>query len=210
MQVILKKEGYVVQIAESGTDALNVIKNNYYDIILLDLGLPDLDGIEVLKIIRNQTDSPIIIISARNTELSKVEALDLGADDYITKPFGTKELLARIRTSLRHHKNNALETVIDDNGLKIDFEKRLVFKNNQEIHLTNNEFKILYYLFQNIGKAVTYQQLLKAVWGVYLGDEKTLRVNISNIRKKIEDTPLEPKYLLTEIGVGYRLKDWRT
>lgn len=211
MAVVLKKEGYDVECAESGMAALTVLQEKEIHLILLDLGLPDIDGIELLKILRKRMELPILIISARNNEIGKVEALDLGADDYITKPFGTKELLARIRTAMRHVKYfNREETSIVNGALKIVFDKHLLYVADQEVHLTKNEFRILKLLFQNLGKVVTYEQLMYHIWGPYAGDPQVIRVNMSNIRKKIEKKPLEPEYIITEIGVGYRMRDHRT
>jgi two-component system KDP operon response regulator KdpE len=166
---------------------------------------------DLLKILRKRMELPIVIISARNNEEEKVKALDLGADDYVTKPFGTNELLARIRTALRHKNTQAATSpIIENNTLSIDFEKQLVYKDGQEIHLTKNEYRILALMFRQLGKVVTYQTLMTEVWGPYSNDSQTLRVNMSNIRKKIETDTLKPEYLVTEIGVGYRLRDHRT
>lgn len=210
MEVILKQEHYQLHIAMNASEALMMFQTNTIDLVLLDLGLPDMDGIELLKIIRQQMGLPILILSARDSELEKVKALDLGADDYVTKPFGTHELLARIRTVIRRH-SLMPEAVqgIENKDLRIDFEKKLVYKHHQEIHLTKNEYRILEVMFLNIGKIVNYQTLVTSVWGPYAEDQKTLRVNVSNIRKKIEEQTLKPEYLLTEIGVGYRLRDYR-
>ena len=137
--------------------------------------------------------------------------MDLGADDYVTKPFGTNELLARIRTALRHQNvQTEAISVIENKALKIDFEKQLVYKDGREIHLTKNEYRILALMFRQLGKVVTYQTLMTEVWGPYSDDSQTLRVNMSNIRKKIEKDTLKPEYLITEIGVGYRLRDHRS
>lgn len=210
MEVILKQEHYQLHIAMNASEALMMFQTNTIDLVLLDLGLPDMDGIELLKIIRQQMELPILILSARDSELEKVKALDLGADDYVTKPFGTHELLARIRTVIRRHSlmPEAVQE-IENKDLRIDFEKKLVYKHHQEIHLTKNEYRILEVMFLNIGKIVNYQTLVTSVWGPYAEDQKTLRVNVSNIRKKIEEQTLKPEYLLTEIGVGYRLRDYR-
>lgn len=211
MEVVLTQERYPLTIASTGMEALTAFQTNSFDLVLLDLGLPDIDGIDLLKILRKRMKLPIIIISARNNENEKVTALDLGADDYVTKPFGTNELLARIRTALRHQNVKTEElSVIENKALKIDFEKQLVYKENQEIHLTKNEFRILALMFRQLGKVVTYQNLLTEVWGPYSNDSQTLRVNMSNIRKKIENDTLKPEYLITEIGVGYRLRDYRS
>ena len=210
MEVVLEKERYQLVIAATGMEALMLLQEESFDLLLLDLGLPDIDGVELLKIIRKRMTLPVIIISARNNEIDKVKALDLGADDYVTKPFGTNELLARIRTALRHNNRPLLASqVIENKGLKIDLDRQLFYKGGTEIHLTKNEFRILTVLFQNLGKVVTYDTLMTTVWGPYAGDAQTLRVNMSNLRKKIEDNTLEPEYLITEIGVGYRLRDYR-
>lgn len=210
MEVVLDQQRYQLTVANTGMEALTAFQTTSIDLVLLDLGLPDIDGIDLLKILRKRMHLPIIIISARNNEAEKVKALDLGADDYVTKPFGTNELLARIRTALRHQ-NVQAETVsvVENNALKIDFDRQLVYKEGQEIHLTKNEYRILALMFRQIGKVVTYQTLMTEVWGSYSDDSQTLRVNMSNIRKKIEKDTLKPEYLITEIGVGYRLRDHR-
>lgn len=210
MEVVLMQENYQLYTTTSASDALVIFQTQTIDLVLLDLGLPDIDGIDLLKIIRRQMDLPVLILSARNNELEKVKALDLGADDYVTKPFGTQELLARIRMAFRRQiRRPELLQSIENRDLCIDFDKKLVYKNHQEIHLTKNEYRILEVMFLNIGKIVNYQTLLTSVWGPYADDQKTLRVNMSNIRKKIEGQTLKPEYLLTEIGVGYRLHDYR-
>lgn len=211
MEVVLGQERYQLTVASTGMEALTAFQTTSIDLVLLDLGLPDIDGIDLLKILRKRMHLPIIIISARNNEEEKVKALDLGADDYVTKPFGTNELLARIRTALRHQnvQTEAL-TIVENKNLKIDFEKQLVYKDNHEIHLTKNEYRILALMFRQLGKVVTYQTLMTEVWGPYSDDSQTLRVNMSNIRKKIEQDTLKPEYLITEIGVGYRLRDHRS
>ncbi|MEG0373423.1 MAG: response regulator transcription factor [Enterococcus sp.] len=211
MEVVLQQERYQLTVVDNGMAALNAFQTNSFDLVLLDLGLPDIDGIDLLKILRKRMKLPIIIISARKNENEKVKALDLGADDYVTKPFGTGELLARIRTALRHQGTNTdQQVVIENKDLKIDFDKQLVYKEGHEIHLTKNEYRILALMFKQLGKVVTYQSLLTEVWGPYSDDSQTLRVNMSNIRKKIESNTLKPEYLITEIGVGYRLRDHRT
>lgn len=210
MEVVLSKENYQLKVAKTGMEALTLLQTESFDLLLLDLGLPDIDGIDLLKIVRKRMAIPIIILSARTNELEKVKALDHGADDYVTKPFGTHELLARIRTSLRHSTNQVIESpTIENKDLKIDFEKQLLYKLGKEVHLTKNEYRILKVLFENLGKVVTYNTLMTAVWGPYAGDAQILRVNMSNIRKKMEYNTLEPEYLTTEIGVGYRMKDYR-
>lgn len=209
MEVVLAKEHYHVTIATTGMEALNVFQENSFDLLLLDLGLPDIDGIELLKIIRKRLATPLIVISARNNEHEKVKALDLGADDYVTKPFGMNELLARIRTAFRHRKQEELPSVITNGELTLDTESQLLTKAGEPIHLTKNEYRILLVLFQHLGKVVTYRVLTSEVWGPYGTDSQVLRVNMSNIRKKIEKNTIRPEYLITEIGVGYRLRDYR-
>lgn len=211
MEVVLDQERYQLTIGRTGMEALTAFQTTSIDLVLLDLGLPDIDGIDLLKILRKRLHLPIIIISARSNEEEKVKALDLGADDYVTKPFGTNELLARIRTALRHQNvQTEAISVIENKALKIDFEKQLVYKDGREIHLTKNEYRILALMFRQLGKVVTYQTLMTEVWGPYSDDSQTLRVNMSNIRKKIEKDTLKPEYLITEIGVGYRLRDHRS
>ncbi|MDD9141624.1 response regulator transcription factor [Enterococcus avium] len=211
MEVVLDQERYQLTIARTGMEALTAFQTTSIDLVLLDLGLPDIDGIDLLKILRKRLHLPIIIISARSNEEEKVKALDLGADDYVTKPFGTNELLARIRTALRHQNvQTEAISVIENKALKIDFEKQLVYKDGREIHLTKNEYRILALMFRQLGKVVTYQTLMTEVWGPYSDDSQTLRVNMSNIRKKNEKDTLKPEYLITEIGVGYRLRDHRS
>ena len=182
------------------------------DIILLDLGLPDMDGLDVISSVRSWSLCPIIVLSARTTDNDKVSSLDLGADDYITKPFSTNELLARIRTSLRHSNRVVTNDSVSEKpyaalGLKIDFMKRIITRDGEPIHLTPVEYKIVAYIAKNSGKVITYSSILKNVWGPNMdeNDNKILRVNMANIRRKIEPNPAEPTYILTELGVGYRM-----
>ena len=211
MEVVFEREQYRLTVAANGMETLTALQAETFDVILLDLGLPDIDGMDLLKILRKRMDLPIVVISARKDENEKVAALDLGADDYVTKPFGTNELLARIRTALRHKKTKEEQTlIVVNNALKIDFDKQLVYKNDQEIHLTKNEYRLLKCLFEQIGKVVTYQTLMTQVWGPYSEDSQILRVNMSNIRKKIETNTLKPEYIITEIGIGYLLRDYRS
>ncbi|WP_430602317.1 two-component system, OmpR family, KDP operon response regulator KdpE [Enterococcus sp. DIV0724b] len=208
MGAVLEKEKHTIHIAHSALEGLSTFRMWSVDLILLDLGLPDQDGIQVLKKIRETSPVPVIIISARDHENNKVEALDLGADDYITKPFGTPELLARIRTALRHAVNGAKLSEakkIINGELCIDIEHHTVSKGGQVIHLTPNEYKIIQVLAENVGKVLTHTYISQKVWGPYSNESQTLRVNMSNIRKKIEDNPVEPDYILTEIGIGYRM-----
>jgi two-component system KDP operon response regulator KdpE len=175
--------------------------------VILDLGLPDLDGVEVTRRMREWTQIPIIILSVREREIDKIAALDAGADDYLTKPFGTGELMARIRASIRRSINQDHEPVIEIHHLKIDLARRRVALANQDIALTPTEYDILRLMAQNSGKVITHHQLLQQVWGQSYGEDlHLLRVNISNLRRKIEPDPTRPYYILTEAGVGYRLR----
>jgi two-component system KDP operon response regulator KdpE len=212
ISTILTHNNYNVIKADKGNEAIKLTASHCPDLILLDLGLPDMDGIEVLKSIREWSGIPIIVVSARGHEREKVEALDLGADDYIMKPFGTSELLARIRTAVRHNRKgrdeNQLEAEkITIGALCIDYEKRIVKVEDKEVHLTPIEYKIIVLLSQNVGKVLTHDLIMKEIWGPYLNENQTLRVNMANIRRKIEVNPAEPKYIVTEVGVGYRMVD---
>ena len=213
MGKVLKRHEYRVLCADTGAQGLEIIRSQCPDIILLDLGLPDMNGFQIIRDVRTWTSTPIIVISARTAEQEKVSALDLGADDYITKPFGTSELLARIRASLRH--SNRLRTdsplylrAYRHGEMTLDFSRRLLTIGSQVIHLTPIEYKIVAYLAQNSGKVITYATLLSNVWGPYAdSDNKILRVNMANIRRKIEDDPAQPRYIFTEVGVGYRMAE---
>lgn len=207
----LDSHEYKVTAANNGKDGLALITSSLPDLVLLDLGLPDMDGMDIIRKTREWSSLPIIVISARTQEKEKVQALDAGADDYITKPFATFELLARIRTAIRHNNKlsddsqNANRPYAAD-GLTIDFERRLVTLHGKEIHLTRVEYKIVSLLAKNSGKVMTYDTLIDQVWGPYADDNnRILRVNMANIRRKIEENPGEPKYIFTELGVGYRM-----
>lgn len=207
----LTAQGYKVTVSETGSQGLSLITSSCPDLILLDLGLPDMDGMDIIKELRAWASIPIIVISARVLEPEKVAALDLGADDYITKPFGSSELLARIRTALRH--SNKLNTdpllfhrPYQADGLVVDFEKHLITVQEKEIHLTQVEFKIIALLAQNSGRVMTYDAIISKIWGPYATDNnRILRVNMANIRRKLEANPAEPHYIFTEIGIGYRM-----
>jgi two-component system KDP operon response regulator KdpE len=181
------------------------------DVILLDLGLPDRDGLEVAKELRGWSATPIIVLSARGREQDKVAALDLGADDYLTKPFGVEELLARIRVALRHAAmpaGAAPEPIFDAGDLKVDLPARRVWRAGEEVHLTPTEYKLLAVMVRNAGKVLTHRQLLKEVWGInYVNQAHYVRVYLAQLRQKIEADPARPRLLLTEPGVGYRLRD---
>jgi two-component system KDP operon response regulator KdpE len=180
------------------------------DLIVLDLGLPDMDGVDVIKTIREWSGMPIIILSARNTEQHKIDALDAGADDYLTKPFGLGELLARIRVAMRHSINSPAQDqsgVFTTGALKVDLLKRQVFVGDREVHLTLIQYRLLSVLIKNAGKVLTHQYLLKEVWGPsYRDNSHYLRIYMSQLRQKLETDPTQPQYLLTESGVGYRLR----
>lgn len=205
----LSADKYKVIKCGLGRDALSLISSHCPDLVLLDLGLPDMDGTAVIEEVRKWSAIPIIIISARTEEEDKVDALDLGADDYITKPFGTSELLARIRTAMRHRgfsTSKAVSSLYKSKSLYIDFEKRSILVDNKEIHLTQIEFKIITLLAKNCGKVLTYDYILTHIWGPFTaGDNQILRVNMANIRRKIEKNPADPEYIFTEVGVGYRM-----
>ncbi len=212
ISAILKSNNYSVIKTEKGQEAISMVASHCPDLILLDLGLPDIDGIEVLKNIRQWTSTPIIIVSARGNEREKVEMLDLGADDYITKPFGTSELLARIRTAVRHNQKGISDNFSETgkvciNGLMIDFDKRTVKLDGNEVHFTPIEYKIVVLLSKYAGKVLTHDFIIKEIWGPYANENQALRVNMANIRRKIEKNPAEPKYIVTEIGVGYRMNE---
>ena len=211
VRATLGSEGFSLVEAENGKEGISLAASHHPEIVLLDLGLPDIDGLEVIKQIREWTSVPIIVISARGKEKDKVAALDAGADDYLTKPFGVAELMARIRVSLRHAQRTSREPdepVFEVGELRLDFSKRHVFISKKEIHLTPIEYKLLSMLARHAGKVVTQRQLLIEVWG-QARDEQThyLRIYIHQLRQKLEANPVRPRYLITEAGVGYRLKD---
>jgi two-component system KDP operon response regulator KdpE len=193
--------------AESGHAALAAAVAVKPEIILLDLGLPDMDGVEVIRRIREWSQVPIIVLSVREQEDDKVQALDAGADDYLTKPFGVAELLARIRVALRRSLQQAPEPVFRRDELEVDLARRRVSVRNEEVQLTPTEYELLRLLVTHAGKVLTHGQILRQIWGVaYVEQPHVLRVNISNLRHKIEQDPSRPRYILTEPGVGYRLK----
>lgn len=209
----LKNQGYKITSASNGKDGMHLAASLCPDIVLLDLGLPDLDGMDVIKQLRAWSAVPIIMISARTNEHEKAKALDCGADDYITKPFGTVELLARIRTSLRHGNQMKDLTSIQQKpyhcgNLTIDFDRHVVTLHDTIIHLTQIEYKLLTLLAKNSGKVLTYSFLMEKIWGPYVdSNNQILRVNMANIRRKIEENPATPEYVFTEIGVGYRMAE---
>lgn len=206
LRAALGAQGLTVYESASGLEAINAVLTHRPDIIILDLGLPDIDGVEVTRRLREWSQTPIIILSVREAEQDKIAALDAGADDYLTKPFGTGELLARMRVALRKQPSAANEPIFQSSGLTVDFSRRLVSVNEKEVQLTPTEYDLLKVLVTHAGKVITHRQLLKQVWGEGYDDMHILRVNISNLRGKIEPDPSRPSYIHTESGVGYRLK----
>lgn len=208
IETVLTPQHYHVTCASTGADGLKQIHDAKPDAVLLDLGLPDMDGMDIIEKVRAYSTVPIIVISARTMEHSKVAALDMGADDYLTKPFGTAELLARIRTALRHSQKSDGSTRYEVGSLLIDFERRLVKVKGQDVHLTQIEYKLVSLLAQNAGRVLTYESIITKIWGPYAdNDNQILRVNMAHIRRKLEDNPAEPQYIFTEIGVGYRMRE---
>jgi two-component system KDP operon response regulator KdpE len=207
LRTALTAQGFVVYEASNGQETLNAVVENRPDVIILDLGLPDFDGIEVTRRLREWSQTPIIILSVREAENDKIAALDAGADDYLTKPFGTGELMARMRVVMRRLAGKSDEPVLQVDDLKMDLSRRIVTVNENQIPLTPTEYEILRLLLQNAGKVITHRQLLRQVWGTaYESEMHMLRVNISNLRRKIEPNPSRPHYLITESGVGYRIR----
>lgn len=212
MTTVLTRTGYKVLKARTGRDASLMIESHCPDLIILDLGLPDADGMEILKKLRSWSAVPVLVVSARTMEKDKVLALDMGADDYICKPFGTEELLARIRTALRHVRTMSGNEEIIAQGtfsvreLTIDFDRHRVLRSGRDVGLTLAEYRIVELLGYHNGKVLTYDYIMKELWGPRAGkNNQILRVNMANIRRKIEDNPARPAYLFTEVGVGYRL-----
>lgn len=208
---ILTANGFNVLTAVTGKEAYMMITSHCPDIVILDLGLPDVDGQSIIKSVREWSNIPIVVVSARSHERDKIEALESGADDYLTKPFGTGELLARVRTALRHARGGNLG--VGENGgkftscgLVIDYDKRKVSVDGEDVHLTQNEYKIVSLLATYAGKVLTYDNIMKHIWGPnFQSDNQILRVNMANIRRKLEKNPAEPRYIFTELGVGYRM-----
>jgi two-component system KDP operon response regulator KdpE len=207
LRAALGAQGFAIYEASNGQEAINAVISDHPDIIILDLGLPDFDGIEVTRRLREWSQTPIIILSVREAENDKIAALDAGADDYLTKPFSTGELMARMRVAIRRTAVTPDEPVLQVDDLKMDLSRRLVSVGQNPISLTPTEYEILRLLLQNAGKVLTHRQLLRQVWGAaYENEMHILRVNISNLRRKIEPDPSRPHYLLTEPGVGYRIR----
>jgi len=210
LRIVLQGQGYRFIEAQTGQEGLVQAATRSPDLILLDLGLPDIDGLEVTRRLREWSDIPIIVLSAREQEQDKIKALDAGADDYLTKPFGAGELLARIRVAIRHkvmRQSTTGEPVFILDNLRVDMSQRQVFLNEQEVHLTPIEYKLLTVLIQNAGKVVTHNHLLKEVWGPsYTKETQYLRVYMTQLRHKLELDPARPRFLINEPGIGYRLK----
>jgi len=209
MAPLLRSRGYEVSTARSGQGALDALERDHPDLVVLDLGLADADGIEICRLIRDGSSTPIIVLSARGKESDKVAALDAGADDYVTKPFGTEELMARIRVALRRlEPPGAPEGQITAGDLVIDRDRRRVLRDDQEIRLTPKEFELLLFFAQHPGRVLTHRAILKAIWGPHAVDQpEHLRVLVGSLRRKIERDATRPKYVLTEPWVGYRFAD---
>lgn len=206
LRVALTGQGFIIIEAATGQDALQLVAVEHPDLVILDLGLPDLEGVEVARRLREWSQVPIIILSVREQESEKIAALDAGADDYLTKPFGMGELLARIRVVLRRQPGGISEPIFHLGELTVDLADRLVTVNNRQVQLTPTEYDILHALVIHSGKVITNRQLLRQVWGEGYNDLHILRVNISNLRRKLEPDPSRPTYIHTEPGVGYRLR----
>jgi len=211
---VLRKQGYEVIQAWSAKEALMILSSTCPDLAILDLGLPDRDGMDILRDLRGWSGLPVIVVSARSHERDKVEALDAGADDYLTKPFGTDELLARVRTAIRHTRTASSNSEVARCGtytvgdLVIDYDKHQVLVNGENAKLTLSEFRIVALLGKHAGKVLTYDYIMRELWGPRAGkDNQILRVNMANIRRKIEQNPAEPKHIFTEVGVGYRMAE---
>jgi len=214
ISTILNNNGYEAMKARSGSEALSMISSHCPDLIILDLGLPDMDGLDILRQIRSWSSLPVVVVSARSHEQDKVTALDLGADDYLTKPFGTEELLARVRTAIRHTRTASGNDEIAQKGtytvkeMTIDYNKHQVLMRGENAKLTLSEFRIVALLGKYAGKVLTYDFIIKELWGPRAGgDNQILRVNMANIRRKIEKNPATPEHVYTEIGIGYRMAE---
>ncbi len=213
ISVSLSTQRYRTLETEKGREALEITAARNPEVIIMDLGLPDMDGLEVIRSIRTWTLIPIIVVSARGQEREKVEALDSGADDYLTKPFSIAELLARVRVALRHRNlGDATDLASGEQfsirDLSIHFSKRIVTLHSEEVHLTPIEYRLMELMSKHAGKVLTHNFILKEIWGSYSDSEmQSLRVFMANIRRKIETDPAQPRYILTEVGVGYRMVD---
>ncbi len=209
---VLTANDYDPILAASAAEGMSMLTSHCPDLLLLDLGLPDMDGMEIIRDLRTWSTLPIVVLSARNHERDKVAALDAGADDYLTKPFGAAELLARIRTAIRHTRTQLPSSMIASSGkfctgdLVIDYDKHCVFLRGENARLTQGEYRIVALLGKYAGRVLTYDFIIRELWGPKAkSDNQILRVNMANIRRKIEDNPADPKYIVTEMGVGYRM-----
>lgn len=211
IHTVLETNGYQVLTAQRCQQGILMLSSHVPDLVILDLGLPDMDGEEFIRIVRRSSAVPIIVLSARTEEQDKVSALDLGANDYITKPFGTGELLARVRAALRISRSalsSAPVSTFTVDDLEINYDRRQVSIRDTQIHLTQTEYNILAFLSQNVGKVMTYSSIIRAIWGsMDQGSIKKLQVNMANIRKKLGCRPGENRYVINELGVGYRMQD---
>ena len=214
LSAILEGNGYDAMVVRTGGEALTMIASHCQDLVILDLGLPDMDGMEVLRSVRTWSNLPVVIVSARQHEQEKVAALDSGADDYMVKPFGASELLAWVRTAIRHTRTTLADPRIAQTGkfttgdLTVDYDKHQVLVKGENARLTLNEFRIVALLGKYAGKVLTYDFIIRELWGPQAKtDNQILRVNMANIRRKIEPTPGNPRYIFTEIGVGYRMRE---
>lgn len=211
MKYALEKEEYKVLNAANAGTAMNILLSEPVDVMILDLGLPDMDGMEILAKVREWSDMPIIIVSARDQDREKVCALDAGADDYLIKPFSANELLARIRVAIRHFYHSGQvnkEEIFQVGELKVDYARHLVYLSEKEIHLTPNEYQLLTLLARSCGKVLTTGTILSEIWGKNYGtDTQALRALMAGLRRKLKITPAKPRYIITEVGVGYRLVD---
>lgn len=208
LKTTFEVRGYKVTLAATGREALEAITALHPDLVLLDLGLPELDGIEVTRRIRAWSSVPIIVLSVRDQEQDKIQALNEGADDYVTKPFGTGELIARVQVALRHaaRANTTQQPVLVAGDLRIDLEHHLVTRRDEDVHLTPTEYELLKTLAQHSGKVLTHTMVMRAVWGTQQHDAAKLRVFINQLRRKIEDDAAQPRYIVTELSVGYRFQ----
>lgn len=208
---IVKQEGFDYMLAGTAQNALSLLVSEKIDLMLLDLGLPDFDGMEVIAKVREWSELPIIVVSARDQDKEKAAALDAGADDYLTKPFSATELMARIRVAVRHMystEKREQKPVLSVRNLVLDLDKRQVFLNNEPLHLSPMEYNLLTLFFRNIGKVLTTQFIIREIYGAAYGnDTQALRTLMAGLRRKIEPVPAKPRYIITEIGVGYRLLD---
>ncbi len=213
VKTILETNNYQVIDAGNGDSGITMFLSHRPDLVILDLGLPDIDGIDFIKNVREKSDTPIIVLSARTNESDKVEALDIGANDYVTKPFGTEELLARVRATLRDNRRNAngekiSKSKFQSGDMTIDYEYRRIIVKDMEVKLTQIEYNIVELLSMNAGRVLTYSEIIKRIWGYSdFGSVKKLQVNMANIRKKLGEKPGENQYISNELGVGYRMND---